>query len=385
MSITTLTLLPFATAGLGWLIGRHFWPESKSPEGANSLPADYFVGLNYLINEQPDKAVDVFIRLLEVDSETIETHLALGSLFRRRGEVDRAIRIHQNLIARPQLSKNYRAQALEALGQDYLHAGVLDRAEKLFHELVEMGEKNEPSLRSLLHIYQQEKDWLQAIETAQKLAHVTGETMHPIIAQYYCEIAEQVMAEGAMHQAQRYLKRARAIDPNCVRASLMRGNIEYQQGEFAEAIRFYKLVPAQDTSYMPMVLPVLSECHKHLHQEDAFSDYLHKILAKEHLVSVVTYLAEQIKAKSGHKAAIEFVTEQIKINPSLTGLNYLIELYCQSTHGDIQQKLSLLHGFMQQLVATKPAHQCHQCGFSGQSMYWLCPSCHHWNTVKPIK
>src|SRR3990167_859744 len=221
----TLTLLPFATGGLGWLIGRYFWQKTTSEQN-NNLPADYFVGLNYLINEQPDKAVDVFILLLEVNSETIETHLALGSLFRRRGEVDRAIRMHQNLIARPQLSKHYRAQALEALGQDYLHAGVIDRDEKLFLELVEMGEKNIPSLRSLLHIYQQEKDWLQAIETAQKLAAVSGETMDPTIAQYYCEIAEQVMEEGAMHQASRYLKRAKAIDPDCVMASLMRGNIE---------------------------------------------------------------------------------------------------------------------------------------------------------------
>lgn len=378
------SLLPFAGAGFGWLLGR-YWQTEKNTEPPNNLPADYFVGLNYLINEQPDKAVDVFVKLLEVDSETIETHLALGSLFRRRGEVDRAIRIHQNLIARPQLSKHHRAEALSELGQDYLHAGVLDRAEKLFQELVAMSEKNLPSLKSLLHIYQQEKDWLQAIETAQKLAAVSGELMEPIIAQYYCEIAEQVLDEGAIHQAQRYLRRAQAIDPACVRASIVRGNIEYQQNQFKEAIRFYEMVPEQDLSYMPVVLPLLSECYWQLQKESEFVEYLKNYLQKEHLVSIVLELSKYLEKTQNAKAAIEFVAEQIKMHPSLKGLHCLIDLYRQSTNGDIKQKLNMLYGFMSQLIAAKSAFQCNQCGFSGQSIYWLCPSCHHWNTIKPIR
>ena len=377
------SLLPIAAVGGGWLMGR-YWQQGKQKEQNNNLPADYFVGLNYLINEQPDKAVDVFIKLLEVDSETIETHLALGSLFRRRGEVDRAIRIHQNLIARPQLDKHYRAEALEALGQDYLHAGVLDRAEQLFQELVELGEKNITSLHSLLHIYQQEKDWLQAIETAQKLTAVSGESMHQTIAQYYCEIAEQVLDEGAVHQALRYLKRAQAIDPECVRASLMRGKIEYQQGNLKDAIRHYQHVPEQDIAYMPVVLPLLGSCYQQLDQAEEFITYLKSILAKEHLVPVVLELAKHLQHTNGHKTAIDYVAEQIKVHPNLRGLNGLVDLYCQTTSGDIKQKLTILHGFMDQLIAAKPAYQCSQCGFSGQSLYWSCPSCHQWNTVKPI-
>src|SRR6478736_1140125 len=144
--------------GVAWYLGYYSRPRRDSIQKMN-LPRDYLVGLNFLLNEEPDKAVDVFIKMLEVDSNTVETHLAVGKLFRRRGEVDRAIRIHQNLIARPQLDKVYREQSLFELGQDYFSAGVLDRAERIFLELVEVKSFSAKALRALLDIYQQEKDW----------------------------------------------------------------------------------------------------------------------------------------------------------------------------------------------------------------------------------
>src|SRR5579883_3417069 len=139
---------------IAWFMGYRARPQEETPR-KNNLPRDYLIGLNFLLNEETDKAVDIFIKMLEVDSDTVETHLAVGKLFRRRGEVDRAIRIHQNLIARPQLEKVYREQSLFELGQDYLSAGMLDRAERIFLELVDHKEYIVPSLRALLDIYQQ--------------------------------------------------------------------------------------------------------------------------------------------------------------------------------------------------------------------------------------
>ncbi len=196
-----LLLLPIAAVS-GWYGGyKH---KSSAAQKPNFLPRDYFIGLKYLIDEQPDKAVDIFIKMLEVNSDTVETHLALGGLFRRRGEVNRAIRIHQNLIARPQLVKGQRVQALSELAQDYMRAGVLDRAENLFLELLELDKGNEANFRYLLHIYEQQKDWEQAITIARKLHN-----MQPAIAHYYCELGDH--------------KKALLMDKNCVRATLLQG------------------------------------------------------------------------------------------------------------------------------------------------------------------
>src|SRR5579862_1035562 len=175
--------------GIAWLLGYRARPREESPRKMN-IPRDYLIGLNFLLNEETDKAVDIFIKMLTVDSETVETHLAVGKLFRRRGEVDRAIRIHQNLIARPQLEKVYREQSLFELGQDYLSAGMLDRAEKIFLELVNENSHSAQALRTLLDIYQQEKAWDKAVDAAAKYESVTRQSMDHVIAHYYCELAE---------------------------------------------------------------------------------------------------------------------------------------------------------------------------------------------------
>src|SRR5713101_7419737 len=184
-------LLPLA-AGSGWLVARF---DQKRHAAARDLPSAYFKGLNFLLNEQPDKAIEIFIQVLEVNSETVETHLALGNLFRRRGEVERAIRIHQNLIARPTLDREQRTYALLELAQDYFKAGLFDRAENLFLELAEIRAHSEQALRLLLSIYQQEKEWDKAIQTGRRLARVAGKSMDGVIAQYYCEQAEQAVGK----------------------------------------------------------------------------------------------------------------------------------------------------------------------------------------------
>lgn len=225
--MSLLVLVPIA-AFAGWIVagkGSRFSMDNNN----GMVPKDYLLGLNFLLNEEPDKAVDVFIKMLEVDSDTVETHLALGSLFRRRGEVDRAIRIHQNLIARPHLDKQQRIQALMALGQDYMRAGVLDRAERIFLEVVENGSETGPSLHYLLDIYQQEKAWDQAVLIARKIAVSTGEAMQSNIAHYYCELALEARMANDNDLARRHLRKALTIDKKCVRASLLQGDLEAQE------------------------------------------------------------------------------------------------------------------------------------------------------------
>jgi lipopolysaccharide biosynthesis regulator YciM len=202
-------LLFLTSIGIAWFLGYRARPKEKESRKI-SVPRDYLIGLNFLLNEETDKAVDVFIKMLEVDSETVETHLAVGKLFRRRGEVDRAIRIHQNLIARPQLEKVYREQSLLELGQDYLSAGMLDRAERIFLELVNEKSHAPQALSILIDIYQQEKAWQKAIQTAMQYESVTKQDMHPTIAHYYCELADNAINTGKPDAAIEYLESSKS-------------------------------------------------------------------------------------------------------------------------------------------------------------------------------
>ena len=211
-------LLPLAAAS-GWLAGWYGKRRRESVAAADDLRSNYFKGINYLLNEQPDKAIEAFIKVLEVDSETVETHLALGNLYRRRGEVDRAIRIHQNLIARPNLESEQRSEALLELGHDYLSAGLLDRAENLLQELADGGDYRVQALRQLIDIYEQEKDWSKAIACGHLLEKVTGNHLSPVIAHYQCELAERLRESGEADAALEMVNKAQAIHDRCHRVT----------------------------------------------------------------------------------------------------------------------------------------------------------------------
>jgi lipopolysaccharide biosynthesis regulator YciM len=370
---------------LAWIFGRTNKGQHAKQQRRKDFSRDYLVGLNYLLSEQPDKAVDIFTRLLEVDSDTIETHLALGHLFRRRGEVERAIRIHQNLIARPQLTRKQRTQAMVALGQDYLRVGVLDRAERLLLDVVESGDFQAEALSMLLEIYQQEKEWEKAIQTAEKLQQVSRESMHAIIAQYNCELATETRRTVGLEQAQKYLKRAISIDKNCVRASLMQGEWDIEQTDYKAALKQFKRVTEQDAAFISEIIQPTALCYEKLNQPDEYIQFLYKCLDQTPRVSIILALSEISLQQQGIQAAADFVAEQLYARPSLYGLSRLIELQKQSTEGSAKYNLQLLYNVTQQLIKQKPVYRCGHCGYAGKILDWQCPSCHHWATIKPIQ
>ena len=194
-----LLLIP-AAAAAGWLAGRR-GGEIKGGARVSRLSNTYFRGLNYLLNEQQDKAIEIFLQIAEVDKDTVETQFALGHLFRRRGEVDRAIRLHQNLVARIGLSEEQKTRAVLALGEDYMRAGLLDRAETLFTDLVKMGVHAPQALRQLIAIYQFERDWYKAIDHALEYEKTSGEPMGRVIAHFHCELAEKARLENRIELA----------------------------------------------------------------------------------------------------------------------------------------------------------------------------------------
>lgn len=375
-------LLPLAAAS-GWLAAR--LEQRHHSQQSLDLPSAYFKGLNFLLNEQPDKAIEVFIRVLEVNSETVETHLALGNLFRRRGEVERAIRIHQNLIARPTLEKDQRSQALLELGQDYFKAGLFDRAENLFLELAEIRAHSEQALKLLLHIYQQEKEWEKSISVARKLARVSNKNLDVTIAHYYCELAEQDYARKNYSRSREYLKQALAADERSVRASMLLGDIDAQEGKYRDAIDAWRRIEEQDVHYLGEVAERIAEGFKKLNDEQGLYDYFRDSLQRHGGVSLALTFADVISQRDGVAAAEKFIVEWLRRTPNVHGLHKLLELNIIKAPNAARNDLMLLKGIIEELRTQHLGYACDQCGFKGKSLHWLCPSCNRWNTIKPVR
>ena len=377
-------LLPVAALS-GWLAGR----RGREPAGARSrepLSSEYFKGLNYLLNEQPDKAIEVFVRMVEVDGDTIETHFALGNLFRRRGEVERAIRIHQNLIARPTLSRPHRLQALYELGCDYMRAGVLDRAENLFAEVGEEPVWAERALSQLLDIYQQEKDWTNAIATARRLRETVGPEAGRVIAQYQCELAEEARRKKDLGKAARLIKQALQEDPDCVRASLMEAELLLAQDNPKAGIRALKRIERQDPGFLPEAIEPLRRAYTALGRPLELMHYLRQLLKEHGGITVLNALVELMRQQQGDRDAALFLTDYLKKAPSVRGMERLIELKAaHSADSSIRDELEILRGLAVQLAETKPAYKCENCGFEGRTLHWQCPSCKQWARIKHIQ
>ena len=372
-------LLPVAAAS-GWYAARR-----SEDRGRRRLTPDYFRGLHYLLNDQPDRAIEVFIKVLEIDEETAETQLALGNLYRRRGEVDRAIRLHQNLVARPALTDDLRLEAHLELAQDYLSAGVLDRAEDIYRDLVGAKVHRVQALRHLLDIYEQEKDWGQARSTARELAEATGTEQGAVISQYLCEGALQVLTRGSKDEALKLLRAAREAHPACARASLHEGDILSSRGSFDLALAAYRRIEDQDADYLPEVIDRIRRCFDNLGRREAARGYLERVLDRYGGMTVMLALAEMIREERGNSSAIHFMLDALAKRPTVRGFDRLLDLASDSSSADVPDHLEVMKGLLAQLMNDRPVYQCRHCGFAARSLHWQCPGCKHWNTVRPVR
>jgi lipopolysaccharide biosynthesis regulator YciM len=377
-------LLPVAAAS-GWWVARRSavpGPASRRDPGCQPGPA-FFKGINYLLNEQPDKAIDVFLKLAEVDGETAETHLALGALFRRRGEVDRAIRVHQNLVARGSLSSSQRGFALYELGRDYMLAGLFDRAESLYKELVELKLQERRALRGLIEIYQAEKEWRRCLEMAEKLQRVSEQPLQMEIAHYHCEMAEECLRRGTADQARAHLLDAQAIDPDCIRASMLQAQMEMTRGDAETAALLYRRVAERGPHYVPAMLPGLLECWRRLGRTHIAAE-LRALFYAHPSPPLMLELSHAIEREQGAAATLAFLEDYLRQHADLAGADRLLELRLRV--GDISAPgdETLLEVVRHQL-ATQPVYQCDHCGFEARALHWQCPSCKHWGSIKAVE
>ena len=375
-----LLLLPVAAAS-GWLAARRSVRDRKD-KATGETGTVYFRGLNHLLNEEPDKAIDAFVEMLEVDSSTVETHLALGNLFRRRGEVERAIRIHQNLIARPALTREQRAQALLELGQDYMRAGLLDRAENLFRELRETRLHVRPALQNLLVIYEQERDWQACLEVTEALEALIGEDMSLQKSHYHCELALSAQSEGRTADAQASLTRASAIYRNCLRAHHLQAQFAAAQGDYRSAIRALRQAAERDANYLPEVLPEIVNNYRQLGYQQALRQYLEAMATAHPYSGAELALAYQLKEQEGTTEAADYLAARLAEQPNMTLLLRSLELDARMTQGRAAEFLASLRPQILQLLEHRPVYQCAHCGFAAKTLHWQCPSCRRWSTIK---
>jgi len=373
-------LLPVASF-IGWWIGSNTEKRTKT---SKNISLEYFKGLNFVLNEQPDKAIEVFIRMVEVDNETVDTHLALGNLFRRRGEVDRAIRIHQNLIARSNLSEDERAHALLELGMDYMRSGLLDRAEKLFLELLDIGLYLKEAHFNLLEIYQQEKDWENAILIAKKYESISGKDHNSITAQFFCELAENYLEKNQIENARKNIQNAMRSNPKCVRASILEAKIYQLTGKIELAIKCYKRLESQDCEYITEVISPLFNCYKSLGEIDKFIDYLKALSNSNENINILIVLTELLAEHRGEELAVNFIFEKLKDKPTVQGVDKLIEYTLNKSQGIAHEYLQTIKKLTNKLIEKKPTYKCNNCGFDAKILHWQCPGCKHWESIKPI-
>ncbi len=369
-------LLLLAAFILGWLIARR---RGKKARRQLRFSNDYFQGLNYLLNDEQDKALDIFLKLVEIDWETIDTSLALATIFRRKGEIDKSIKLHQNLLARPSLPPEYKFRVLLELARDYMLAGWLDRAEGLFNEVLKDDVYAQDALKYLINIYQQEQEWNSAITVAKRYHRKGNDDLRPVIAQFYCELAEQSLSHSDTKTAEALSKQALSADENCVRASICLGKILMSHGKYKKAILFFQQVEYQDVAFFPLVTEMLVECYRNQSNLKSLITYFKHIERCHDNISLVTVLADLIDEIYGRKSALEYLSEAMISHPSLGGMKKILEL----KQSDDNYTESYLSGIVAHMLKKQSGFQCSHCGYSANTLYWLCPSCHTWAGMKP--
>ena len=377
-------LLPVAAA-YGWYMGRRSAHQDKQQE-ASRLSRDYVTGVNFLLSNQQDKAVDLFLDMLKEDTGTVEAHLTLGNLFRSRGEVDRAIRIHQSLMESASLTYDQRLLAIQQLGRDYMAAGMYDRAEEMFAQLVDETDFRVSALQQLLQIYQATSDWQKAIDTAERLVKLGKDQKRVEIAHFYCELALQMMGNDDMDRAMSLLKKGAAADRNSARVSIMMGRIFIAKGEYNKAVESLERVIEQDRELVSEILEMLQVCYQQLGKPDEWAEFLKRCVEENTGATAELMLAEVMEQREGPETAQVYVTRQLQRHPTMRVFHRLMDYHLQEAEeGRAKESLMVLREMVGEQVRTKPRYRCQKCGFTAFTLYWHCPSCRAWSSIKPIR
>jgi lipopolysaccharide biosynthesis regulator YciM len=386
ISLLTWTV-GIAALVIGILAGHFGWGK-RWPGQLSKLHPDYLTGLDYLVTEQPDRALDMFLKLMDANADTIETHFSLGSLYRRRGEVERAIRIHQNLLAREALAPEHREQALLALAQDYLRAGLLDRAEGLLQQVSEVPRLRASALDSLRGVYERQHEWQQALDVYRLLARIKAAPPRLVSAHYLCELAGLAIERGETDTARSLLRAARAEVSPFPRAAVLRAQIAERDADFKLAFRLLRTVLREAPKLMQEELPHLLR----LVAPDARDAVLLELVAQaesggpdELKRLVFAAISAGLTDAAPLRAPIEKVFAQDatlqavwRSVPGPVAAGRADAPHDDAQHGDARRIAREIGA----LLANAEKYRCNECGFAGRNFYWHCPACHAWDSFE---
>jgi lipopolysaccharide biosynthesis regulator YciM len=366
--------------GLGW-IARGFDLKELLSESAR-LPRSYFNGLNFLLNEQPDRAIEAFIEVVKLDPETIELHFALGNLFRRRGEMERAIRLHRNLLERADLPVEFRDQALFALAQDYLRAGLLDRAESAFKSLADTPHADQAA-GFLAEVYQLQSEWQLSIEALRRSGADTP-TKSRTIAHLYCELAEAAIERKDLKAARDQLARARTADAALLRIVQIEIGIAAAEQAWARIVELADQTLAEHPEFAPQIVEAYIDAAQHV----AFSApgqrpldaQLRSWFDASPNDALAAVIIKRLEAGGAMSAALEFARVALQRLPRLSQAHALLRLRA-AMQGDGDEDLAHITQMMNGMLRSQKRHECRNCGFRAQRFFWQCPGCKQWDTL----
>jgi len=377
-------LLPVAMA-YGWFMGRNSIKQNDQT-AKQDLSIKYSTGLNYLLSNQQDKAIDYLLDALKVEDDTVEAHFAMANLFRRRGELDRALKVHEHLVRQGHLPSKDKQQAIFELGKDFLSAGLYDRAEKMFTKLLKSKSYGLKSINNLLKIYQSTKDWQLGIDLKKAVIKAKDTKSMHTLANFYCELATVALEKDEFIEVIELLEQALELDPNSCRANWLMAKIYENHQQFEQACQCYQSIYQQDKEFFPDVIENMHHCYLQLDASDEFFTFIRKVYEETGSTTALLKYLEQVENKHGINKAMEFILSALKRRPTIKGFKHFVKMQmAESAKESNGESLDAIKELITAYLNMKPRYSCRTCGFNSSTHYWSCPSCHDWEQLKPFR
>ena len=378
------TIYLAAIISVSALLGYLYLKFVDKNEEDSKISPEYLIGLKLLLNEQADKAINLFSEIVQVDEETIETHLALGVLFRKQGKIDQAIKLHENIISKKELKEHHYYQTLEELAEDYYTAGLYDKSEELFKKLIEIKDHKILSLTKLMQIYEYTCEWNKALSTVEKLNNINPSNEYKKnIPHYLCQISEKYISQNDLEKAELYIKKAESTNSNSSRIPFVSVQIALKKDELVKALKIYKeLCEFSDLGHQ-ILLPDLITKAKDKGQIKQVNEMIQEIYngpsgTKEHL-ALLAIMNLNIDEKIIMQSLYEFLSNELYFSELLNfnNMESITELISNELINNIRVKLN-------KKSKNKFKYLCKNCGYKTIKLSWQCPTCRSWESSIPI-
>ena len=377
-------LLPVAMA-YGWFMGRNSIKQNDQTV-KEDLSKKYSTGINYLLSNQKDKAIDYLIDTLSVEDETVEAHFAMANLFRRRGELDRALKVHEHLVRHQELPTKAKQRAAFELGKDFLSAGLFDRAEKIFIRLLKNKTYRVKCLTYLLQMYQSTKDWQQGVRLTKTIRKTSDKKLLHALANFYCELATEALAEDKFIDVIELLEQALEYDANSCRANWLLAQVYEKHQQYSEAQKCYIAIYHQDKEFFPDIIENMQACYLKLDEESEYFQFIKQAYEETGATSVLVKYLSHVEKRHGVGRAREYLLSALKRRPTIRGFRHFVKIQMNDAElANANEGLDVIKGLVSEYLKVKPRYSCRTCGFDSSVHYWSCPSCHDWEQLKPVR